>query len=234
MLLWKQPRRTAVKKLRRTILIIYLLFVDKNCSHIYNFCRAQNPHMNTKLFLRRKYKSKRKELASIDAARQSKQIHDLLFSRIMMHRFSNIHTFLPILKNNEVDTNLIINTLRKDFAPDIYISKSYSDGELTHHLFTSETKFITNEWGVPEPEGVEEKIPETTFDLVIIPLLAFDKKGNRVGYGGGYYDRFLSKCSPDCLKIGLSFFDAVDEIADTNEFDVKLNHCVTPNKIWTF
>ncbi len=190
--------------------------------------------MPTKNLLRKQFKELRLVIDPNESLKKSQKIHDLLFSRIMMHRFSNIHIFLPILKNNEVDTNLIINTLRKDFAPDIYISKSYSDGELTHHLFTSETKFIRNEWGVPEPEGIEEKIPETTFDLVIVPLLAFDKKGNRVGYGGGFYDRFLKKCKPNCLKIGVSFFDAVDEITDATEFDVKLNHCVTPNKIWTF
>jgi 5-formyltetrahydrofolate cyclo-ligase len=69
---------------------------------------------------------------------------------------------------------------------------------------------------------------------VFIPLLAFDKSGHRVGYGAGYYDRFLSKCKPDCLKVGLSFFEPVDEISDADEFDVKLNHCVTPSKIWTF
>lgn len=152
----------------------------------------------------------------------------------MMHRFSHIHTFLPIPEKNEVNTSLLISTLRKDFAPDVFISKSYEHGELTHHLFKPETKLIANKWGVPQPDITEVSFPETAFDLVIVPLLAFDKKGNRVGYGGGFYDRFLSKCKSDCLKIGLSFFEPVDEITDVNEFDVKLNHCVTPNKIWTF
>lgn len=190
--------------------------------------------MASKTFLRSKFKSKRDELTPIDAEHNTKRIHDWLFSRIMMHRFSHIHTFLPIKKHNEVNTKLITNTLHKDFAPDIYISKSYADGKLTHHLYQENTKLITNKWGVPEPESSEKAFPETTFDLVFVPLLAFDKRGNRVGYGGGYYDRFLSKCGPNCLKIGLSFFEPVDEISDANEFDVKLNHCVTPNKIWTF
>lgn len=190
--------------------------------------------MQTKNFLRKQAKALRTKLGEAETKGKSQRIHDLLFSRIMMHRFSNIHIFLPIKENNEVNTQLIINTLRKDFAPDIYISKSHQDGTLTHHLFTSVTKLISNKWGIPEPEKTEVSFPEITFDLVFVPLLTFDKKGHRVGYGGGYYDRFLSRCTPDCLKIGLSFFEPVDEILDVNEFDVKLNHGITPNKIWTF
>jgi len=190
--------------------------------------------MNTKLSLREQFRMYRKELRSVDIKLRTKRVHDILFSRVMMHRFDHIHTFLPIEQHNEIDTNIIINTLRKDFAPDIYLSKSYEGGILTHHLYKPETTLIINKWGVPEPRSTVESFPETTFDLVFIPLLAFDKSGHRVGYGAGYYDRFLSKCKPDCLKVGLSFFEPVDEISDADEFDVKLNHCVTPSKIWTF
>jgi 5-formyltetrahydrofolate cyclo-ligase len=190
--------------------------------------------MNTKLSLREQFKIYRKELQPTDVKLRTKQIHDLLFSRIMMHRFDHIHTFLPIEQHNEINTNIIVNTLRRDFAPDIYVPKSYADGKLTHHLYEESTNLIVSKWGVPEPEDLSQPISETTFDLVFIPLLTFDKNGHRVGYGGGYYDRFLSKCKPDCLKIGLSFFEPVNEISDVNEFDVKLNHCVTPHKIWTF
>jgi 5-formyltetrahydrofolate cyclo-ligase len=190
--------------------------------------------MVSKLSLRKQFKFNRQELRQADVALRSKQIHDLLFSRIMMHRFDHIHIFLPIEKQYEVDTQLIILTLRKDFAPNIYISKSHEGGILTHHLFKPETKLVTNQWGIPEPDGTTESIPETTLDLAFVPLLAFDKKGHRVGYGGGYYDRFLGKCKPDCLKVGLSFFEPINEIPDANELDITLDHCVTPNKIWTF
>lgn len=190
--------------------------------------------MATKKEIRREFRHFRTDLSETEVTKKSLQIYDWLFSRIMMHRFNNIHVFLPIKHNNEVDTYPIINTLRKDFAPDLYISKSHSNGTLTHHLYTPQTILIVNKWGVPEPEDTSLKIAEATFDMVIVPLLAFDKKGFRVGYGGGFYDRFLSKCNPNCLKVGLSFFEPVDEISDTNEHDFKLNHCVTPNKIWTF
>jgi 5-formyltetrahydrofolate cyclo-ligase len=69
---------------------------------------------------------------------------------------------------------------------------------------------------------------------VFIPLLSFDKSGHRVGYGGGYYDRLLEKCSRNCIKIGLSFFDPEDRIEDITQSDIKMNHCITPNKIYDF
>ncbi|MDR9457609.1 MAG: 5-formyltetrahydrofolate cyclo-ligase, partial [Salegentibacter sp.] len=71
-------------------------------------------------------------------------------------------------------------------------------------------------------------------DLVFIPLLAFDKTGNRVGYGKGYYDRFLDSCKPGVIKIGLSFFEAEEEIKEMFETDVALDYCVTPNRVYQF
>lgn len=190
--------------------------------------------MFTKKELRKRYKQLRKELSAEKVFQESKKIHDWLFSRIMMHRFVEIHIFLPIQKENEIDTFLIINTLRKDFAPTIYISKVEEMGNLSHYAFLADTQLIANKWGILEPLDTSMPIPETTFDLVFIPLLCFDKSGYRVGYGGGYYDRFLAKCSPNCLKIGLSLFDPVEKIEDVNEFDIRMDYCVTPTKIWSW
>lgn len=71
-------------------------------------------------------------------------------------------------------------------------------------------------------------------EVVFVPLLAFDKQGNRVGYGKGFYDRFLKQCKTDVVKIGLSLFDAEEEIEDVLENDIPLDYCITPNKIHEF
>jgi 5-formyltetrahydrofolate cyclo-ligase len=89
-----------------------------------------------------------------------------------------------------------------------------------------------NQWGIDEPEFGEEIYPEE-FDLIIVPLLAFDKSGHRVGYGKGYYDRFLSKCRPDAKRIGLSFFKPTDNI-DAEEHDLQLTSVITTAEIFTF
>ena len=95
------------------------------------------------------------------------------------------------------------------------------------------TPMRENRWGIPEPAAGREIAPET-IDLVLIPLLAFDRKGHRVGYGKGYYDRFLKRCRGDCMKLGLSFFEPVDSIYDAGEHDVPLDLCVTPHRTYVF
>ena len=92
---------------------------------------------------------------------------------------------------------------------------------------------IENFFGIAEPAG-GNKISPKEIDLVLVPLLAFDQKGYRVGYGKGFYDKFLSECRMDVIKIGLSFFEAEEQIADINQFDISLNYCVTPKRIYDF
>jgi 5-formyltetrahydrofolate cyclo-ligase len=70
--------------------------------------------------------------------------------------------------------------------------------------------------------------------VVFVPLLAFDKKGHRVGYGKGFYDRFLSDCKPETIKIGLSFFEAEESISAILPSDIRLDFCVTPTEIIVF
>jgi 5-formyltetrahydrofolate cyclo-ligase len=71
-------------------------------------------------------------------------------------------------------------------------------------------------------------------DVVFVPLLAYDTLGNRVGYGKGFYDTFLSECKPDVLKIGLSFFEPENIIEDLNQNDIKLDICINPSHIYRF
>ena len=71
-------------------------------------------------------------------------------------------------------------------------------------------------------------------DVVLIPMLCFDLRGHRVGYGRGYYDRFLSECRADVKKIGLCLAEPVTEIADTSALDMAMDVCITPQKVYKF
>ncbi|WP_207510711.1 5-formyltetrahydrofolate cyclo-ligase [Longitalea luteola] len=93
--------------------------------------------------------------------------------------------------------------------------------------------FIKNRYNILEPIG-GAIIPPQQLDVVFVPLVAFDERGYRVGYGKGYYDRYLSQCRPAAIKIGFSFFDAIEYIEDIDEFDVPLNFCITPHRIYEF
>jgi 5-formyltetrahydrofolate cyclo-ligase len=143
------------------------------------------------------------------------------------------HIFLPIEAHNEVNTEFILHLLSgKD--KEIVISKSdFETRNMTHFLLTDNTKIKKNEYNIPEPvDGIE--VPAKKIEVVFIPLLAYDKLGNRVGYGKGFYDKFLSECQPETIKIGLSFFEPEEQITDVFETDVKLDYCVTPNAVFKF
>ena len=132
-----------------------------------------------------------------------------------------------------MDTKYILHILAgKD--KDILISKSdFESRKMTHYLLTDGTKIRKNKYNIPEPvDGIE--VPDSKIEVVFVPLLAFDKKGQRVGYGKGFYDRFLAQCKPEVITVGLSFFEAEKEITDVDENDFTLNFCVTPSQTYKF
>jgi 5-formyltetrahydrofolate cyclo-ligase len=88
-------------------------------------------------------------------------------------------------------------------------------------------------FNIPEPTS-KEKIESSNLNVLLLPLLAFDNKGFRVGYGKGFYDKYLNRSSMDLVKIGVSLFEDPIEIDDVNEFDIKMDYCVTPNQIFKF
>ena len=143
------------------------------------------------------------------------------------------HVFLPIEEQKEVNTEYLLHLLSgKD--KEICISKSdFESRKMTHFLLTDNTKIKKNEYNIPEPvDGIE--VPSNKMEVVFIPLLAFDKQGNRVGYGKGFYDKFLAECHPNTVKIGLSFFEPEEVISDVNATDIQLNYCVTPKRTIKF
>lgn len=182
--------------------------------------------------LRLQYKAKRSTLSEIEIEEQSLVIANKLLSMPIWDK-TYYHIFLPIEQHKEVNTEFILHLLSgKD--KEIVVSKSDFDTRgMTHFLLTENTKLRKNDYNIPEPvNGLE--VPAKMIDVVFVPLLAFDSYGNRVGYGKGFYDKFLADCRPETIKIGLSFFDAVDAIHDVFESDVKLDYCVTPDKIYVF
>jgi 5-formyltetrahydrofolate cyclo-ligase len=215
----------------------------------------------TKAELRIEYLTKRKVLTEVEIQTASQKIHDWLFRSLPIHSYATIHTFLPIKKQNEVDTWLIIKTLQRDFATNVIIPKANEDGTLSNYLLDENTVLEENKWGIQEPvvspqssvvspqsavrsyqssvvnsDGCRRKssFVNQEIDLVLVPLIVFDKSGYRVGYGKGYYDRFLAECRSDVVKVGLSVFDPIESISNLNDFDIKLDFCVTPQKIWQF
>lgn len=184
-----------------------------------------------KLELRKKYLSLRNNLSGKEVESKSMAIANHSLSLPIWDK-ATYSLFLSISDKKEVDTRFILNILQgKD--KNIVVSKSnFNNYELTHYLLTDDTRLKVNQWGIPEPvEGTEVAVSE--IEVVFVPLLAFDKEGNRAGYGKGFYDRFLAKCSPEVLKVGVSFFKAEDYIFPGDK-DIPLDYCITPEKIYHF
>lgn len=182
--------------------------------------------------LRIKYKALRKQLSENETEEMSLAVANKLLT-IPIWEKTYFHIFLPITEHHELNTEFILHLLSgKD--KEIIISKSdFETRNMSHFLLTDNTKIKKNEYNIPEPvDGIE--VPSHKIEVVFVPLLAFDKKGHRVGYGKGFYDKFLSECKPETIKIGLSYFEAEDLIEDVFEDDVPLDYCVTPDKIYEF
>lgn len=148
-------------------------------------------------------------------------------------QFNTYHLFLPIARHKEVDTSFLLSALQgKD--KDVVISRSdFSDGSMRHFLLTEDTAIRVNSYGIPEPQSGPE-VQADTLDVVFIPLLAYDRQGNRVGYGKGFYDRFLANCPEHTIKAGLSFFPPCSVIDDIAGQDIALDMCITPEEIYDF
>lgn len=107
------------------------------------------------------------------------------------------------------------------------------EGNLQAIAIDESTTFILNKYGIEEPEE-GSVMSASEIDLAFIPLLAFDQRGFRVGYGKGYYDKFLSAARADLLKIGFSFYEPEKSIDDITSFDIPLDICITPFKTYHF
>ena len=185
----------------------------------------------TKSALRAFYLQKRVDLPEETHEKHSFSIANrCLQLPIWEHQY--FHLFLPIESKAEVDTSLVL-TLLQGRDKEVVLPKLKGETELEHILLTDSARIVCNSWKIPEPsEGIV--FDPKLLEVVFVPLLICDLKGHRVGYGQGYYDRFLSQCKPEVLKIGLSLFDPIEAITDIYEGDIALDYCVCPEKIYSF
>ena len=153
------------------------------------------------------------------------------FKTLDFSEIKSIHVFLPIVKKREPDTFLLIDWLQENH-PQIHIVVSranFEDHSMSHHPFVKED-LQENAYHIPEPQTLQ--IFEEKIDMVLVPLLAFDRNGYRVGYGKGFYDRFLSEM--EVKKVGISLFEPIEAISDVHLNDIKLDLCITPKQIYSF
>jgi 5-formyltetrahydrofolate cyclo-ligase len=188
----------------------------------------------TKNEIRKIYLAKRKLLSEKEISEMTSRMLEY-FNHVSMGNAGTILSYSPLSHRNEFDVGLCETSLLsahqgiKIAHPRIIQNSNFMEAVIVN----TDTRFTANEYSITEPSHGEVLTPES-FDLVLVPLLAFDTKGFRVGYGKGFYDRWLAQCRPGIIKVGFSYFEPVGSIGDINEFDVPLNFCITPMRVYEF
>lgn len=188
----------------------------------------------TKKQLRRLYTEKRQQLSSSDYTALNRQLlHQ--FQQLDFSTIRYLHSFLPVTERREPDTLLLCHWL-KTAHPHITLlfpKANFTDCSMQSFADDGHLQLKNNPLGIPEPVA-GTIIDDQMVDLILVPLLTFDRQGHRVGYGKGFYDRFIARCRPDIQVTGLSLFAPVDQIDDLHEFDAPMQRCITPEKMWNF
>ena len=178
----------------------------------------------TKAEIRQDYLNKRKQLSpqEMENKQQGLMKYVALFD---LSSYAVVHLFLSIQKQREPNTQPIMENLFS-LGKTVAVSQSdFTTKQMTHWAVSPESFWQTNRYGIPEPTKGTPVSP-SSIDLVFVPLLGYDTKGQRVGYGQGFYDRFLSACAPDTVFVGLSYFPPEAEITDCEPTDIRLHQCI--------
>ena len=186
---------------------------------------------------RKKLKKKRKELSGKELAEISHRIFENWKNRFPLENVQYLHLFLSMSRFNEVHTQPFQDYIRQE-APQVKILvpvMSLLHNTLEHFELDDEIHIEKNAFGVPEPKVEKRPVSPQKIDMVIVPMLGFDRHGHRLGYGKGYYDRFLAQLRPDCPKIGICpELGRLQESIPSEPHDVPLDHIITEEKVYSF
>jgi len=189
----------------------------------------------TKKELREIYRQKRTALPEPEKLR----LNDLLLIQFQQmeipYDVNILLSYWPLDTHAEVNTFLMTDYLQFRM-PELQIAypvANFGDHTMKAMLVADDTDFVKNKYGIAEPVN-GTAIAATAIDMILVPLLAFDTNGYRLGYGKGFYDRFLAGCREESIRAGFSYFEPIAPISDINEFDVPLTTGITPGYIYEF
>ena len=183
---------------------------------------------------REHYKHERASLQNPEKAK----LDDLIlihFQKVKLPQLEYVLSYWPMDASKEINTHVITRYLefKNPGLKILYPKTDFTKKDMKALLTDEDTIFKKNKFNIYEPENGEE-INAFRIDLVLVPMLIFDKQGHRVGYGQGFYDRWLPNCRADCIKTGLCYFEPIEKVDDASHFDVTLNICITPRNIYVF
>ena len=185
-----------------------------------------------KLIIRKKQRILRDKIFNNNPSHFALSLFNKLFEKINFQEINIISSFISI--NSEINTeelnNLIFTKNKILCLPVIEKKNSY----LIFKQFKSEENFVKGHMNISEPQNKNKVLnPE----LIFVPCLAFDLKGNRLGYGGGYYDRtfaYLNKINHTFISVAYAYEDQKLDYIPTDKFDFKVDYVITEKNLYSF
>lgn len=172
---------------------------------------------------------KRDELSLESRNNKDNSILDKLLKSEMYIKSKNIFTFINY--GSEVDTKKFIIKAIAD-GKKIFVPKTIkSTREMKALEISSLENLKPDNWGILEPETFNREINKQELDLIIVPGVAFDRNGNRIGYGGGYYDRYFSDLNSTIKKVVLAYDIQLMESFQCEDHDIKVDFIITEREI---
>lgn len=183
--------------------------------------------------IRRKLKGARQRISQLEHEQKSTEIIKRCISLIPWQKISSFHTFLPSRKLHEINTWPLLKLCWEGY-PTIETVVPKVLGEKFHSIIVStETKWRNGIYDIPEPVKGIAAAEDRQFDVIIVPMLGFDSYGNRLGYGKGMYDQFLSG-QPDAVTIGLCYESGRVDALPVRSHDIALDYVVTEKRVLNF
>jgi len=193
--------------------ILWALCFNQTKTSFNNMEQYHLTDKRTKQKLRKYYFTKRLALSTKEHKKRSHQIANLFTYNFPPSTIRSLHTYVPIPSKREPDTTLIIDKLNKLNKHMPIINPTKDDPNSHAHVVTQlPTQFRPSH--------------------IIVPLLAVDPSGQRIGFGAGYYDIFLSHFPKSTIKIGLSLFDIHPKLFQAEPHDIRLDYVITPNQVY--
>jgi 5-formyltetrahydrofolate cyclo-ligase len=190
--------------------------------------------METKQALRKIYKANRQTLDKREQHTLLAAMYDFM-AEIPVSPTRLAMSYRAITQNKEVPTDIFEEYLSENWHATQFCYPKVEFG--THHMdaYIDDGLLVWEDAAFQLTQPASGTLADpTAIDVVLVPLLAFDEQGNRLGYGKGFYDYFLARCRPDTVKIGLSWFPPEKRLPEIDAFDIPLNYCVTPQQLYVF
>ena len=185
--------------------------------------------MQLKDHIRQTIKQKRLALSSNEVQRRSRSVFQRLMKSNFYQNAQSIACYVSV--QNEVDTHNLIQIALKN-GKQIGVPVTDPDGHMAFQAISSLDILHPVHFGLLEPpRDANTEIPPESFDLILLPGLAFDDRGNRIGSGGGYFDRFLSTIPAHTAALSYDF-QILDQIP-TDSHDIRLDYIITESRVIT-